>query len=333
MRSKLLVLFACAIAFQSISACSWRTLHLGDESESNVNGTIQMLQGALFEQLDDLSAAKSKQSTVPYDSLGSLWFERYEGTVRWPNPLRADYNMDGEVSVSDLTPIAIHFGADLRGYDAHDPIVYWIDGNGDEEVSIADVTPVAQSFLASIGGFRILTCDNFNPWAQGESGQWSQVAFVNWDKCRIALGTWYEWQAAEIGTYVKIQLEGANLPDNWITSAVIDVGSFIADTEPVSVREFTHPISGDTYEIVDGRVQVRLYKPLSDPGVEAFVKSENLMLLSQTYSETSMSSKDLNIKLPPETSVEAAVRYWRGKYEVVSQVNPVLVFELLDPLQ
>jgi len=76
-----------------------------------------------------------------------------EGTavkLTWTEKTVGDYNNDGLVSISDVTPVAIHF---LKPPDT--PQREIVDGNGDGIINIADVTQIARFFGKSITGYNV----------------------------------------------------------------------------------------------------------------------------------------------------------------------------------
>ncbi len=80
-------------------------------------------------------------------SVGLSWVERNTG----------DYNFDGLVSVSDLTPIGIFFQSSVfRNLDSS-PLKteYWVDGNGDGLITVGDLTPIGQNYQANVSKYYI----------------------------------------------------------------------------------------------------------------------------------------------------------------------------------
>ena len=92
--------------------------------------------------------------------------ELQEGTytLTWHYRNLGDYNQDGSVNVTDITPLAIHFGETAN--EANE----WIDGNEDGVINIMDVTPVAVNFLAEVTGYSVQAAD-------APDGTFNEVAF------------------------------------------------------------------------------------------------------------------------------------------------------------
>jgi hypothetical protein len=85
--------------------------------------------------------------------------------LTWHYYNQGDYNQDGSVGVSDITPLAMHFGEGWSiGQENTLPAV--VDGSGNGTVDIADVTPIAMNFGVDCAGYNIEECDT-------ESGSYS----------------------------------------------------------------------------------------------------------------------------------------------------------------
>lgn len=73
-------------------------------------------------------------------------------TLHWKEVNVGDYNNNGEVSGSDLAPIALYFGQKVN--DTSDPIhAAIIDGDKNGEVNAADISPIAGNFGNTITGY------------------------------------------------------------------------------------------------------------------------------------------------------------------------------------
>ncbi len=78
--------------------------------------------------------------------------------LTWHYYNQGDYNQDGVVGVSDITPLAMHFGEGWSiGQENTLPAV--VDGSGDGTVNIADVTPIAMNFGVECASYVIESSD------------------------------------------------------------------------------------------------------------------------------------------------------------------------------
>jgi len=77
--------------------------------------------------------------------------------LSWNDQLRGDYNNDGAVGISDITPIAMYFGG-IPGDGMGDDVAEgFIDRGGatDNSVSIAEITPIAMYYGITIDGYNV----------------------------------------------------------------------------------------------------------------------------------------------------------------------------------
>ncbi len=62
-----------------------------------------------------------------------------------------DYDQSGTVGITDITPIAMHYGHTV----GTDPLDAVIDGDGNGTIGIADVTPLAMNFGVNVTSYRV----------------------------------------------------------------------------------------------------------------------------------------------------------------------------------
>jgi outer membrane protein assembly factor BamB/PKD repeat protein len=92
-------------------------------------------------------------------------------TYTWTERNSGDYNCDGEVSIADLAPIAVHYGDktndNLEPLRSRDDELGWlrfdydqwdklVDGNGDGSVGIDDLGKIAEHYGSKITGYNVL---------------------------------------------------------------------------------------------------------------------------------------------------------------------------------
>ena len=78
-----------------------------------------------------------------------------EGLVRleWTEINIADYDLNGEVNVADLTPLGKYFGADRS--DSNWYLAYISDGDENGAVEIPDMTPIGAHYQESLNGYVV----------------------------------------------------------------------------------------------------------------------------------------------------------------------------------
>jgi outer membrane protein assembly factor BamB len=92
-------------------------------------------------------------------------------TLTWRYRNLGDYDQNGTVGISDITPIAVHFG---QNADAGNE---WIDGGGNGAVDISDITPLAVNFGANCAAYVIETSESQDGvYAEVESVPFSSAA-------------------------------------------------------------------------------------------------------------------------------------------------------------
>ena len=69
--------------------------------------------------------------------------------LTWTYKNIGDYDQNGVVDISDITPIAQHYG------ELIDETNEWIDGNGNGRITIADISCIATNYRAEVAGYTI----------------------------------------------------------------------------------------------------------------------------------------------------------------------------------
>jgi PKD repeat protein len=75
-------------------------------------------------------------------------------TLSWHYKNLGDYDQNGTVGISDITPLAIHFSEAVPLGNTV-CIQSVIDGSGNGEIDISDITPIAMNFRRECAGYRI----------------------------------------------------------------------------------------------------------------------------------------------------------------------------------
>jgi len=93
----------------------------------------------------------------------TVYILRPTGEISWGYSFPGDYNQDGIVSLSDMVPLAVRFGARNPGGKAW--LEHAIDGvvNGDMngEVNLGDLAPLGQNFGRRLTEFRIYGTEHY----------------------------------------------------------------------------------------------------------------------------------------------------------------------------
>ena len=86
--------------------------------------------------------------------------------LSWTYRNRGDYDLNGMVNVSDLTPIGVYYG--LASSEPRWLIGSGADGDGNGMITISDITPIGQYFAGTIIGYQVWGTDD-------PAGDWTHV--------------------------------------------------------------------------------------------------------------------------------------------------------------
>lgn len=112
--------------------------------------------------------------------------ESGENELVWRYRNVGDYNQDGLVSIHDLTPIGIYFGA--KNGDSGWESASVADGNYDGIISISDITPIGQNFLAYISGYVVQSsASGDSPWSSTDTVARPEVYDGDTRQCTVDL--------------------------------------------------------------------------------------------------------------------------------------------------
>ncbi len=136
---------------------------------------------ALFQQLKDELAkqlsAKGVSKIVSTPPTGEAnrvddleLDDNHDGTytLTWSYKNVGDYDQNGTVGISDITPIAMQYG-ETATYENE-----WIDGDDNGTIGISDITPLAMNFSIECPGYDVEGADN-------PSGPWTYMMTVPLD--------------------------------------------------------------------------------------------------------------------------------------------------------
>jgi|GEM_PF-2450953 len=76
-----------------------------------------------------------------------------DARLEWVYNNKGDYNLDGFVTVSDLTPIGIHFDKDSSSPDW--AAASCADGTNDGYITVGDITPIGQNFDSGVTNYVV----------------------------------------------------------------------------------------------------------------------------------------------------------------------------------
>jgi hypothetical protein len=121
------------------------------------------LSGELARQLSELGITRMT-SAPPLGSAGAVTDLVLEAaSFNWSLRSTGDYDQNGEVNVSDLTPIGVNFGKSSA--DAGWDRAQLADGDANLLITVSDITPIAQNFGNRVDGYELqFSLDGTNGW-------------------------------------------------------------------------------------------------------------------------------------------------------------------------
>jgi hypothetical protein len=132
-------------------------------AESVPDGVDSALWAKLTAELDHAVAEAGTEKRVNAAAIGkgsiapdlSLHMAGGDMLYTWSYRQQGDYDLNGSVTISDLTPIGLHFGKNTLSPDWQQAQL--ADGDGNGEVNIADVTPIGANFGGRVDGYELQT--------------------------------------------------------------------------------------------------------------------------------------------------------------------------------
>jgi PKD repeat protein len=136
-----------------------------------------MLTAELSRVLAERDAAATRTASTPpmgETSATVLTYNASASTLAWRYYSHGDYNQDGLVGISDLTPLGQHYGegSPLGAGQPFPPdsLGAVIDGNGDGIINISDITQIGQNYGVLVAGYRIYASEVTYPYPVEPAG-------------------------------------------------------------------------------------------------------------------------------------------------------------------
>ncbi len=136
------------------------------ETPASVDEAVyRLLKDELMARLSERAAAEGGRivSAAPKGDAGkvtSLTFNKTTGVLAWNYANLGDYDISGEVGISDITPIALNY-LQMVGLS---PQLAWVDGDKSGEIGISDITTIALNYLSAVQTYKMYRSED------GESG-------------------------------------------------------------------------------------------------------------------------------------------------------------------
>ena len=140
----------------------------GGESPAGLDGE---LWAELTAELERVIAEQAKHTSAAPLGAGSgvcdfgAYYIDFGMEFSWTYRQQGDYDLNGSVTIADLSRVGIHFGKHTLSSDWQQAQL--ADGNCDGLVSIADVTPLGQNFGGRLDGYELQSHLGDEDWAHG----------------------------------------------------------------------------------------------------------------------------------------------------------------------
>lgn len=118
---------------------------------------FEQLRATLVSELETRGSAKFA-STAPGGEgniVSDIVMDNDTGVLSWTYVNTGDYNQDGEVNVSDITPIALYYGSTVGDADWVEAQV--ADGDKNGEVNMADIQQIVLNYWNRVSAYNIYT--------------------------------------------------------------------------------------------------------------------------------------------------------------------------------
>lgn len=171
----------------TLSSCSTGVTVNGSNADSSNNPpdrpSLVEMQDCLYRELDRLGIDPARTAAIAPAGEANAVFDMHGEIIlgdppiivfSWTERMLGDYNQDGLVGVSDLTPIGQSYNQTVLYDDpaAHGGIAHWplgdpdaggaqnwrmarVDGNDDGLIYLTDITTIAQHWEERISGYRL----------------------------------------------------------------------------------------------------------------------------------------------------------------------------------
>ncbi|MBN2082809.1 hypothetical protein JW859_11480 [bacterium] len=124
---------------------------LSSYSGAEITASLSLVEGAKqTSQPPALRFSKAEDFTISYQ-------DEIHIVAEWTEANIGDYDLNGIVTVADLTPLGRNYGIEynINATNAPQNPLYWIDGSRDGFIGIYDLTMIGQNYGSSVGGYML----------------------------------------------------------------------------------------------------------------------------------------------------------------------------------
>lgn len=150
--------------------------------------------------------AETREGKIPSATAGyspgqvfDLYYDIDTETLHWTYFNPGDYNLDGEVGIPDITPLALNFAKTMTDGEWDDPYLAWLDGSENGEIGVSDVWTIATNFEKRVDGYEIFS-------ATTADGEYELLGSVEFSSATSGFPRAYSFKLPKQGKqYVKVR--------------------------------------------------------------------------------------------------------------------------------
>ncbi|MEP0813385.1 MAG: PKD domain-containing protein [bacterium] len=215
---------------------------------------FELLRGELEKALKGagkLRASSAAPTLTESKVMDLAYLDDGDGTysLAWTYRNKGDYDQNGEVGVSDITPIALNFLESASDEGPQDPDMV-VDGDGNGEIGVSDITPIAINYLITVAKYKVEGSANAN----GPFQAAGEIALPN-----ATPGGWFTPISFDLGAtpafeYYRVVPDDGNghrgIPSNVASKPALNLPPDITSVSPLFAQTgsnvtFVAEVTGD----------------------------------------------------------------------------------------
>ncbi len=154
-------------------------------------------------------------------------------TLSWHYKNLGDYDQNGTVGISDITPLAMHYGETYEPTDVN-CLLAVIDGSGNGTVDIADITPIAMNYAVDVASYSVRSSAH-------EWGAYTEIDAIGFEEATggdVGRKILELPLVPELGTWYRVVPQDAA----WNEGVVSEAVQYLGEIPPEVI--YVSPLSG-----------------------------------------------------------------------------------------
>ncbi len=264
----------------------------------------QRLAGLDADRHSGMSDAKyALAAPVTAGAQARLTFDLDSDTFLWRLYNPGDYDQNGEVNISDLTPLAAHFGeAVSTAPGGENSIQSVIDGDGNGLITIADITPLGANLGARITQFNLYQAGDINayPLTPGDASlipELDRVFLSEFGGERNLERIYYSYPSVPLldGSYYWIRPADGTAGPEGTPSTIVSLSGVNFMT--ASLNATPHTGSAPLNVLLDASQSQGVFRFAFDPeGDGTYIPTGSIPSLAHIYSDAGVHSPRVQVE-------------------------------------